>query len=111
MDNTKLTYASLDDWLAANPLYQWRVTSVQTLPDPIDSQTVKPAVPMQDVADAVGSTRMAVSFWEQGKFMPKFEYIRLLAKLIQYESADKLYDDWLAWKEAQPVTDGQPVAA
>jgi hypothetical protein len=94
-----MTYKTLQDWLAANPVYQWRTSQT-------DDKEV-PA-PMQVVADATGTTRTTVMFWEQGKFVPKQPYMVVLADLLCYESSDALYRDWQAWLHAKPV-EAQPV--
>lgn len=114
MDNKIFHFLTTDEWLAGNPLLVWRNETAQSLPNPVDAapdaDTIKPPMPQQDVAEAIGTSRMAVSLWENGKFMPKYEYIILLADLMEYEGgANQLYKDWQAWRNAQPA-DVQPVA-
>jgi DNA-binding XRE family transcriptional regulator len=110
MDTKTLTFLTTDDWLAANPLLVWRNNASQALPNPVDIENIKPPMPQEDVAESIGTSRMAVSLWENGKFMPKFQNIIELAKLMEYEGgATALYDDWQAWLNAKPA-DVQPVA-
>ncbi len=95
-----MTYKDTDEWLAANPVFQWRAT--QTSEDEVP-------VPMQVVADATSTSRTTVMFWEQGKFMPKYQYLVKLAALLQYENSDTLYNEWQNWLEARPAGAPTPV--
>jgi DNA-binding XRE family transcriptional regulator len=102
-----LFYKTETEWLTANPLYKWRNDTAQSLPNPVDASTEKPAVPQQDVADKIGVTRMAISQWENGQFMPKFEYFIKLAPLMCYSSDVDLYKYWVAWRNAKPAIEAQ----
>ncbi len=95
-----MSYNSLDEWLAANPVYQWRA-----------SQTGDGEVPapMQVVADYTETTRTTVMFWEQGKFVPKYPTLVKLAELLKYESGAALYTVWQAWLDARPADAPTPV--
>jgi DNA-binding XRE family transcriptional regulator len=96
-----MVFNSLEEWLAANPCYKWRAG--QTGQDEVSA-------PMQVVADAIGTTRTTIMYWERGDFMPKHPYMVKLADLLQYESTDALYSDWQAWLDARPVDTPHPVA-
>jgi transcriptional regulator with XRE-family HTH domain len=97
-----MSFNTLDEWLAANPIYRWRASQTDDGEVP---------VPMQVVADATGTTRTTVMFWERGDFTPKYPYLVKLAELLNYESADALYTIWQAWLDAKPVEAGTPVPA
>ncbi len=108
MDNK--IFNTTDEWLAANPLLVWRNEAADPLPNPVDIENIKPAMPQEDVAQTIGTSRMAVSLWENGRFMPKYAHVILLADLMKYEGgANQLYQDWSVWLNSRPA-DVQPVA-
>lgn len=97
-----MAYKTLEEWLAENPVYKWRASH--------NSADEVPA-PMQVVADATGTTRTTVMFWEQGRFMPKYQYLVKLAELLEADSADALYITWQGWLDAKPADVPVPAGA
>ena len=83
------TYATHDEWLAANPLYKWRGKGQEPKS-------------MDDVAATCGSSKMAISFWERGEYLPKRKFMLALADMMNLK-VDTLYRHWETWLDAKPV--------
>lgn len=89
-----IIYNTLQEWLDANPFYQWRAAQgVDDTP-----------LPIRDAATRCGISYNSVWLWENGTFKPKYENIIKMAATMQYEGgADALYKVWQHWLDARPA--------
>jgi DNA-binding XRE family transcriptional regulator len=93
--NETREYTSIDEWLAANPLFVWRTAGDETKP-------------MEYAAQQCGASRTSVMYWERGEFMPKHKYMQAIATMMRVDFG-MLYTQWQSWLDGKPAT--QPAQA
>lgn len=78
--------ATLNDWLAENPLRSWRKAQ---------------GINRLDFCTMAGYTPMSVLRWERGVNTPRWENIKRMAEQMDMEPGD-LMSRWGQWLERRP---------
>ena len=93
-DLKTVIFASYDQWLAANPLYKWRMN--QETP-----------VTMRAAASQIGVSQTSIMLWEDGSVLPKHKHMQRIASTLTLH-VSALHDQWQTWLDSKPVDSAQP---